>query len=285
MIFIRLVAIAAAVLALGSAPPDKITKESVTSGGQQRIYCLYVPPGAGGKPMPLLVLLHGSGRRGDSLAEPWRDLAKKQRIVLVAPDSLDAKGWRASVDGPQFLYDVTENVRKTQKIDGRRLYLFGHSAGAVFALNIGLLESRYFAAVAVHAGAYRDPAEFSMLDAVAGKRKIPFAAWVGTIDQVFSISAARATRDRFIAAGLPFQLTEIAWHDHNYYDSADDINKQVWAFLNAHALDADPEFEPYDFRQVAHALRPSATASWPASRTLCASGARFERPGGDSCAS
>ncbi len=245
---VTVVAVVTSLVTLSAAPADKITKESVTSGGQQRSYYLYVPPGPSDPPMPLVILLHGSGRRGDSLAEPWKDLAKKQRIVMVAPDSLDPNGWRASVDGPQFLYDVTENVRKTRKIDGRRLYLFGHSAGAVFALNIGLLESRYFAAVAIHAGAYRDAAEFHMLDAVAGKRKIPFAAWVGTIDRFFGITAARATRDAFVAAGLPFQLTEIAWHDHNYYDSAGDINPKVWAFLSAHALDVDPEFEEYDIR-------------------------------------
>ena len=35
------------------------------------------------------------------------------------------------------------------------MYLFGHSAGAGQALYLSLLESEYFAATAVHAGALR----------------------------------------------------------------------------------------------------------------------------------
>jgi predicted esterase len=198
--------------------------------------------------MPLVVLLHGSGRRGDSLVTPWKDLAKKEGVVLAAPDSLDPRGWVLPEDGPQFLFDVAENLRKTQKIDARRMYVFGHSAGAVFALSMGLLESRHFAAVAVHAGAFRTREEFAALDQHPWKRNIPFAVWLGTADQFFPMSAARRTRDAFVEAGLPFQLNEIAWHDHNYYDSAKGINKEVWAFFRAHGLDADPEYDRYNFR-------------------------------------
>lgn len=240
----RLLALVVSLAMVRSVPADKITKESIVTGGRTRNYYLYVPPGAGDA-MPLIVLLHGSGRRGDSLAEPWKDLAKKQRIVLVAPDSLDPQVWRPRDDGPDFLYDVVESVRKTQKIDARRIYLFGHSAGAVFALNIGLVESRYFAAVAAHAGAFRDPMEFNILASNPPRRKIPFAVWVGTDDQFFPIPAARATRDAFIRTDVPFQLTEIPGHDHNYYAISEDLNKKVWSFLSAQALGADPEFERF----------------------------------------
>jgi poly(3-hydroxybutyrate) depolymerase len=248
MIALRCVAVFIAAATVAAAPPDKITKESIESGGRQRAYYLYVPPSAGDKPMPLIVLLHGSGRRGDSQANPWKDLAKKEGIVLVAPDSLDQRGWLSPQDGPDFLYDVVEAVRKTQKIDARRMYVFGHSAGAVFGLNIGLMESRYFAAVAVHAGAYREPAEFRAFEAFEARRKIPFALWVGTRDQFFPLADVRATRDAFVKVGLPFELTEMPGHDHNYYVMADDINRQVWAFLKGQVLDADPEYEHLTFR-------------------------------------
>jgi poly(3-hydroxybutyrate) depolymerase len=53
-------------------------------------------------------------------------------------------------DGPAFLYFLIEAVKAKHAVDGRRMYLFGHSAGAEFALTMGLIESEFFAAVAVH---------------------------------------------------------------------------------------------------------------------------------------
>jgi len=235
--------VAAAVVGLAAAPADKIAKESIVSGGQNRTYYLYVPPTAGSTPAPLIVMLHGSGRRGDLLVETWKGLAKKEGIILVGPDSSDPRGWDVPQDGPEFLHDVVEEVRQSQRVDPRRMYLFGHSAGAVFGLDMGLVESQYFAAVAVSAGAFRSQSDFGVIN--YAKRKIPFAVFVGTNDQFFPLAAARATRDAFVAAGLPFELTEIKGHDHNYYARADEINKQAWKFLAGQSLPADPEFERF----------------------------------------
>jgi poly(3-hydroxybutyrate) depolymerase len=237
--------VAMSVVLAAAGADDKITKETIMSGGRQRTYHLYVPPGAGAEPLPLVVLLHGSGRRGDSLIDPWKSLAKREKVVLVAPDSLNSAVWMTPDDGPDFVYDVVEAVKKAQRIDPRAVYLFGHSAGAVFGLSLGLLESRYFAAVAVHAGAFRSPGEFVYV--AQAKRKIPFAVWVGNEDRFFPLAAVRATRDAFAAEGLPFELTEIRNHDHNYYVRADEINKQAWAFMKAHVLGTEPEFERYQF--------------------------------------
>ncbi len=97
---VRLIAVFAAFTigaGASAAPADKITKESIESGGRSRTYYLYVPPVAGDQPKPLLVVLHGSGRRGNFAAEPWRDLARKEGIVLAAPDSLEPGGWGRSM--------------------------------------------------------------------------------------------------------------------------------------------------------------------------------------------
>ncbi len=224
-----------------SGPPDRITKETVTSGGQQRPYSLYVPPTVGTTPAPLIVMLHGSGRRGNLLLEMWQGLAKKEGIILAGPDSSNMAGWQAPIDGPELLYDIVEAVRKSHPVDTRRLYLFGHSAGASFGLDMGLLESCYFAAVAVSAGAFRTPAEYGALEYATCK--VPFAVWLGTRDQFYSIPDARATRDAFVKAELEFQLTEIPGHDHNYYARADSINKEAWKFLSSHARSEDPQWE------------------------------------------
>jgi poly(3-hydroxybutyrate) depolymerase len=54
----------------------------------ERTYFLFEPEGLGESP-PVLILLHGSGRRGDSLIKPWKKLAQEEKILLVAPNSAD----------------------------------------------------------------------------------------------------------------------------------------------------------------------------------------------------
>ena len=232
-------------LPISAAAADKATKETFSSGGRTRTYYLLVPESAKkAGPPPLIVLLHGSGRDGKSLLDPWTPLAKKEGLVLAAPDALTPQGWRVPDDGPEFLYDLVEMLTTQFKIDKQRVYLFGHSAGAGHALVMALLESEYFAAVAVHAGALPE-SSFPMMERAA--RKTPIAIWVGTNDAFFPLSVVRATRDALKAQGFRPELTEISGHTHWYYDTAGDINKKVWAFLRQFDLPNEPKYERYPF--------------------------------------
>ena len=148
-------------------------------------------------------------------------------------------------DGPDFLYGLIEMLRVQHPIDPRRIYLFGHSAGAIHALAMGVLESEYFAATAVHAGALSD----GMIPFLErAPRKIPIALWVGTNDRFFPLTAVRATRDALKLHGFAAELTEISGHTHAYYDRALEINKKVWEFFQKHRLDGDPTFQRYETR-------------------------------------
>jgi poly(3-hydroxybutyrate) depolymerase len=124
---------------------DEITKELITSGGKTRAYYLYVPSTVK-EPAPLIIMLHGSNRTGVTLVEKWKDLAKKEGIIIAGPDASNLKGWASPQDGPDFLRDLVEELKTKYPVNPRRVYLFGHSAGAVFALEISLMESQYFAA-------------------------------------------------------------------------------------------------------------------------------------------
>ena len=224
---------------------DDITKELIASNGKMRAYYLYVPSTIKpGSPAPLVVMLHGSGRVGMSLVEKWKDLAKKEGFIIAGPDSLDIRGWRSPDDGPDYLRDLIEELKSKYPINARRVYLFGHSAGASFALEISLMESQYFAATAIHAGAL--PADDGdLLD--SAKRKIPIFIQVGDSDQAFPLKVVRATRDLLNAKGFSAELTEIAGHDHWYYDMAPKINLKAWEFLKTKELDADPIYRKFQF--------------------------------------
>lgn len=225
------------------AADDKVQKLTFASGGINRTYYLYIPEKGASGNAPLLLLLHGSGRDGKTLVDPWRSLAKSEGIVLVAPDASDPRGWRVPQEGPQFFHDLIELVRLTHDVvDDRRMYVFGHSAGAIHGLGLGLLESEYFAAVAAHAGVLQQEMAPFITQA---PRKIPMAIWVGTEDPGFPVAAVRQTRDALNAHGFDTRLTEISRHTHNYYVAAARINPQVWAFLKDQRLSSAPKFQPY----------------------------------------
>ena len=233
------------VSSVSSVVKDDITKELITSNGKTRAYYLYVPATLKpGTQAPLIVMLHGSGRTGTSLVEKWKDYAKKEGIIIAGPDSTNTRGWSSPVDGPDYLRDLVEELKAKYPINPRRVYLFGHSAGACFALHMSLMESQYFAATAIHAGALTDD-EMSMTD--LAKRKIPISIQVGDSDQFFPLKPVRATRDALKAAGIPVELIEIPNHDHWYYDSAAKFNQTAWEFLKKYELDADPIYQKYNW--------------------------------------
>lgn len=228
------------VLVATSALARGITKESIVSGGHERTYYLFVPEHPTG---PLIVTLHGSGRNGSILLEHWQRLAEKEGIVLAGPDSTNSQQWAYPDDGPDFLHDVVDAVKaKVAAIDPRRIYLFGHSAGAMFALQLSMLESEYFAAAAIHAGAMQ-PRDYP-LTANAG-RKIPIWMIVGTEDRFFPLNVVRATRDELQKDGFPVELVEIPRHTHDYYSRSREINEKAWAFLSRQTLASDPKYLTY----------------------------------------
>ena len=245
----RLLVFVCVVIALGfpvGVSGQKIRKETIEIQGKKRTYYLVVPDQANAEhPAPLLVLLHGSGRNGLSLVEKWKDLANKEGIVLVGPDAINSQGWSSPVDGPDFLHDLISDLKSKYSIDPRRMYLFGHSAGATFALYMALYESEYFAAAAIHAGALNHD-DGPIIE--RARRKIPIYIQVGTVDQFFPLAAVRATRDALTKNGFEVLLTEIKGHDHRYYDLAPKINADAWTFLRQQKLADDPRYTQYSFK-------------------------------------
>lgn len=227
---------------------QEISKELITSKGKARAYYLFVPDKLNqASPSPLIVMLHGSGRNGNSLVKKWKDLAQKEKMILAGPDASNLQGWKIPEDGPDFIHELVEALKAKYPINPRRVYLFGHSAGAGQALYLSLLESEYFAATAIHAGALHGRQDNQLIE--SAKRKIPIAIFVGTNDSFFPLPVVRATRDALNAKGFNTELTEIKDHTHWYYDKAPEINRSAWEFLKRHALASDPVYDEYEFNR------------------------------------
>lgn len=226
--------------------PGKIAKDTFKSGDQAVAYFLYVPKGVSVEtPAPLLLLLHGSGRDGRTMIDEWKKQADKERIVLAGPNAQDPRGWYLPADGPGLVCALLSDLQRTLPVNPRRTYLFGHSAGAVFGLYLAMLESHYFAAAAVHAGAWRTQEERQ----AAGwcERKIPVAIFVGERDAFFPVDAVKATEAALKEEQVPVQVEIIANHDHNYYALSGRINESAWGFLKPRELTAAPKFSEHTF--------------------------------------
>jgi len=236
----------AVALLLWAAPAAAagVVTETVTSGDVERQFALYVPDSAKPDGAPLLVLLHGSYEEAGTMIRLWQADADREGVILVAPSALYKDGWRIGPDGPEFVCAVADEIAGRTHADRRRIYLFGHSGGAVFALHLAMLESRFFAAAAVMAGAFRDARDF---DAVPyAMRKTPLAIVIGDKDQFFAMSSVENTRKVLERAGFPVSVTILPGMNHWYtHKVAPGVNATAWDFLKGRALEDAPAYVAY----------------------------------------
>jgi poly(3-hydroxybutyrate) depolymerase len=221
------------------AASDGIRKDSLEVLGKRHQYFVFVPDTVASGPAPMLILLHGYGRDGRSLVDPWKNLAAREGLILVAPNAVNPIGWQNPIDGPEVLIGIADAVKKQYPVDSSRVYLFGHSAGAVFALLMPLWEPRYFAAVSVHAGAIPRGSEALAEDAArAVRRKTPIQIQAGISDRFIPMEFVRSTRTLLTANGFTVELREIPRHDHNYYSTSKEINEEAWRFLKDRRMES-----------------------------------------------
>lgn len=228
---------------MASAAPN-FRKQLLEHHGTTRIYYLSAPKDlAPGEKRPLVLAFHGSGGDGAMMVDSWAKLAQKERFFVAGLKSLDRWNWTIPEDGPDLVHKLTETLLAKLPIDSSRLYLFGQSAGAVFALRLGLLESQYFAAVAVHAGSFRSSADFATIR--MARRKLPLLIVSGDRDPIFPPASVKSTVAAMQAARIPAESFIMDWHDHRYYALADSITARAWEFLKKQSLKATPRYEVY----------------------------------------
>jgi len=206
-----------------------VSSQTVRCDGSKYQYVLFSP--AQKQALPAILLLHGAGDHAPDFLAAWRSFARKQQIVLIAPElPRDPKFEDAA---PNVFRCVVDDARNRRAIDPHRLYVFGNSMGGYLAYDAAMFDSEYFAAVAVHAmGIAKEYA--SIVD--RAKRKMPIAIYIGVRDQLVPIARVRQTRDLLTKAGFSVHYLELEGHDHNYYALSDQINADAWKFLSEQLL-------------------------------------------------
>ncbi len=181
--------------------------------------------------LPAVVLLHGAGDLAENMIAAWKRFAADQNIILLAPQLPRDVKFEGSA--PNVFRCVVEDARKSVAIDPARVYLFGNSMGGYLAYDGAMFESKYFAAIAVHAMRIADDYTW-ILD--RAQRKTPIAIYIGDHDQFFKEEDVRKTRDLLRKAGFPVRYVELKNHDHNYYAVADQVNQDAWTFFAENPL-------------------------------------------------
>jgi hypothetical protein len=62
-----------------------------------------------GKPLPAIVMLHGSGRTGPAMLDMWQRMTQDP-VFLIAPDARDLEFWTIEHDGQAYLQRIPFNL-------------------------------------------------------------------------------------------------------------------------------------------------------------------------------
>jgi poly(hydroxyalkanoate) depolymerase family esterase len=163
--------------------PGEFVEHSFSSDAGTRTYKLYIPNSYVGRRMPLIVMLHGCTQNPSDFAAgtQMNALADAQGFLVAYPaQSLGANLGRCwnwfqphnqerDCGEPSLIAGITREVASMYRVDKRRIFIAGLSAGAAMSVIMGNTYPDLFAAVGAHSGfAYR--AADSLSSALAAMR-------------------------------------------------------------------------------------------------------------------
>jgi polyhydroxybutyrate depolymerase len=134
--------------------------ETLFIDGQARHFVVHLPPGAEGRPRPLLLALHGGGGRAEGMGRLTSLDAQADRagVIVVYPQGLD-RHWndgRATIkrkaDDVAFIRAVLDQVAREWPVDPQRVGVTGISNGGIFAERLGCDLADRFSLIAPVAG-------------------------------------------------------------------------------------------------------------------------------------
>ena len=161
---------------------------------------VYAPEKAkGAEPLPLVIALHGAGADEAAFMRGYaggriKQLADEKNFIVASPLAY------AFTANPALLDDLIASLASDYSIDRSRIYLIGHSMGAIAASALAQVRSDTVAAAACIAGARA----FSPDQPCA-----PTIVFVCGLDRVFNSGTLSDSVQQAIKAGKPVELREV----------------------------------------------------------------------------
>jgi poly(3-hydroxybutyrate) depolymerase len=138
----------------------------VTRNDAGRTGVFFLPAGYARRPLPLAVLLHGTGGSGEGMLETFRPAATRRSFIVIAPDSGRAPDgmltWKVA-DRPGEITPDFEHVGRCVAevlakagvvVDRAHVIVIGHSGGASSAPYVATTAELYESFAVLHGGAF-----------------------------------------------------------------------------------------------------------------------------------
>jgi len=140
------------------------SRETITVGGVSRTYLLHQPPAYNGSTAyPVVFVLHGMGGHGQAMetVTGMSEKADAEKFIVVYPNGLgDPSRWSSLInpanpnptDDVGFLTALLDRIEHDFKIDQKRIYFCGFSAGAMMSYRMGAELGNRIAAIGIASG-------------------------------------------------------------------------------------------------------------------------------------
>jgi poly(3-hydroxybutyrate) depolymerase len=213
--------------------------------GEIMPYRMYVPTSyTSSRPYPLIIALHGLGGTEDSFFDGYEQtfppLAEQHGYIVAAPLGFrvdGSYGWglgnppadpatrRVQDLSEQDVMRVLQLVKEQYKIDDSRIYLIGHSMGAIGTWKMAPKYPEIFAAIATFAGSGA-PATLERI------KSVPQFVVHGDADATVNVQGSRAMVARARELGIDVKYVEVPGGSHGNVLAPNFA--AMFEFLNAH---------------------------------------------------
>ncbi len=208
-------------------------------------YRLYVPAGyTPSTPLPLIVALHGLGATEDSFFDAYGRkmpaLAEQHGYIVVAPlgyrvdggygvnlgGSSDPAAAKARELSELDVLNVLAAVRREYTVDSTRIYLMGHSMGAIGTWALGAKYPDSWRALGAFSG-------FGVASSAPVMAGIPQFVVHGDADPTVPVNGSRVMVAALERAGATVQYIEVAGGNHT--NMVEPNLPGMFEFFNTHA--------------------------------------------------
>lgn len=249
-----------------------VSEHTIVSGGVERSYRLYAPPGLDrSRSLPVVLVFHGYGQSVAGLVRltGFDGEARREGFLAVYPYSVGL-GWNAGdccgggprlrVDDVEFVDDILADLRRRYRLDPRRTYATGISNGGIFSYYLACHRARTFAAIGPVAATMLPPCNPSRPVSVIhvhglddrvlpyeggeGVRRIDWPSVESAIDfwrdedrcgvPIVRRSGAATITSSRCAKGTAVRLIAIDGQGHGWPGEPIDTTATVWRFFEMH---------------------------------------------------